>query len=420
MDRVAVVGGGLAGLVAARRLADRGANVQLLEQSDRLGGRVGSDRVDGFTLDRGFQVLFPAYPAVRRELDLGALSLQSFRPGAIITRPNTRSILSDPLRDPRALTPTLFNAETTFGDAWRVLTLRRELRTTGVEEILSRDDLTIRESLEARGFSEGFVEAFAAPFLGGITLDRSLASAEFVFDYAFKMLVESRAALPAAGMQAIPDQLADRCRQAGVEVELARGVDAIDRTEDGVTVETATGSLTVDGVVVATDPGTARDLTGVEDIPTESRGCVTQHFTLPTTQDLPIDRRLLVNAEDARPNHVALLSEVADSYAPADTQLLSATFLGVPEADDADLADEVGAALASWFPENSFADLDLLATHRIPAAQLVQEPGFRADVPDPNAPDGPVVLAGDYTRWSSIQGALESGRRAVDALVGTD
>jgi len=419
MDRVAVVGGGLAGLVAARRLVERGADVRLFEQSDRLGGRVGSDRVDGFTLDRGFQVLFPAYPAVRRELDLDALSLRHFRPGAIITRPNTRSILSDPLRDPRALTPTLFNDEITLGDAWRVLKLRRELRATDVDEVLSRDDLTIRESLDARGFSEGFVEAFAAPFLGGITLDRSLASAEYVFDYAFKMLVESAAALPADGMQAIPDQLAARCRDAGVAVDLDRGVTGLDRTADGVTVETTTGSVTVDGAVVATDPATARDLTGVDAIPTEYRGCVTQHFSLPTTQHLPTDRRLVVNAEDDRPNHVALLSEVADSYAPDDTQLLSATFLGVPEEDDEALADEVRAAIASWFPENSFAGLELLATHRIPAAQLVQAPGFRASVPDPTAPEGPVVLAGDYTRWSSIQGALASGRVAVEALLGT-
>ncbi|MEF8908431.1 MAG: FAD-dependent oxidoreductase, partial [Haloarculaceae archaeon] len=99
-----VVGGGLAGLVAARHLADRGAEVTLLERRDRVGGRVHTEHVDGYTLDRGFQVLFTAYPAVQRELDLDALSLRRFRPGAVIARPGERSTLSDPLRDPRAAT----------------------------------------------------------------------------------------------------------------------------------------------------------------------------------------------------------------------------------------------------------------------------------------------------------------------------
>ena len=161
---------------------------------------------------------------------------------------------------------------------------------------------------------------------------------------------------------------------------------------------------------------TAADLTGL-DLPTATRGCVTQHFSLPRTQHLDAGRRLILNAEDARPNHVALLSAVADSYTPAGTQLLSATFLGEPDESAEALASSVREAMASWYPENSFADLELLETHRIPTAQLVQAPGFQASVPAPDAPEGPVALAGDYTRWSSIQGALESGRRAERALL---
>ncbi len=416
MNDVAVVGGGLAGLVAARRVAERDVTVTLYERADRLGGRVGSDRRQGFTLDRGFQVLFPGYPAVQRELDLAALDLQHFRPGAVIARPGERSILSDPLRDPRALTATQLNHEVTLGDAWRVFRLRRELRDTTVDTILDRGDRSIAEALAARGFSDGFVEAFAAPFLGGITLDRSLSSAEFVFDYAFKMLVESQASLPAGGMQAIPAQLADRARAAGVRIELDMPVQALAADSDGVELTTNVGTQEADAAVVATDPKTARELTDVDAIPTETRGCVTQHFSLPTTQDLPTGRRLVLNAADAEPNQVAVLSEVAPNYAPQDQQLLSATFLGEPDAGQNQLAGAVTDALDSWFPENSFADLELLSTHRVPRAQLAQPPGFRDGLPEPDAPDGPVVLAGDYTRWSSIQGALESGRCAVEAL----
>jgi phytoene dehydrogenase-like protein len=414
MDRVAVVGGGLAGLVAARRLAEHGAAVDLYERSDRLGGRVGSEIHDGFVCDRGFQVLFPSYPAAKRELDLEALNLESFAPGAVIARPGERSVLADPLRDPRALTASLFNREVTLGDKVRTLRLRRELARESLDDVLADDDRTIEAALSAAGFSRRFREAFAAPLLGGISLDRSLSSAAYVFRYAFKMLSEANATVPAGGMQAIPEQLASRARDAGVAVYLETPVDAI-VADDRVELETPGETVGADGAVVATDPATAESLTAI-DVPTETRGCVTQHFSLPTTQHLDLGRRLLLNAANARPNHVALLSAVADDYSPDGKRLLSATFLGVPDDTDDVLASEVRDAMASWYPEHSFANLELLATHRIPDAQLAQPAGFRSRVPDQDAPAGPVVLAGDYTRWSSIQGALESGRRAASLL----
>jgi protoporphyrinogen oxidase len=167
---------------------------------------------------------------------------------------------------------------------------------------------------------------------------------------------------------------------------------------------------------VATDPPTARELTGVEAIPTDGRGCVTQQFSLPERQPLDTENRLLLNTANARPNQVAPLSDAAPEYAPEGKQLLSATFLGEQDESDEELATEVREALSAWFPENSFADLELLRTDRIPFAQFDQPPGFREGLPAVDDPDGPVYLAGDYTEWSSIQGALESGLHAARAV----
>jgi hypothetical protein len=127
-------------------------------------------------------------------------------------------------------------------------------------------------------------------------------------------------------------------------------------------------------------------------------------------------KRIVLNAADDRPNTVAPMSEVAPEYAPEGMELYGATFLGVPERDDAALAAEVRAALASWYPSASFDALELRRTDHVPFAQFAQPPGFRAALPAPDAPGGNVVLAGDYTRWSSIQGALESGRVAAELL----
>ncbi len=416
MTDVAVVGGGLAGLVAARTLAERGKDVTLFERRAEVGGRVRTREVDGFTLDRGFQVMFTAYPAVKRELDLDALDLGYFTAGATLVRPGQRSTLSDPLRDPRSLSASLFNQEVSFGDKLRVLKLRRELTGQSVDAALRNDTETIDEFLESRGFTERFRQNFAAPFYGGITLDRSLSTSRAIFEYTFKMLSEGKTAIPADGMGAIPAQLAEFAREAGATIETETHVEAVDADGEGAVVETATETVTADAAIVATDPPTAQELTGVDAVPAETVGCVTQHFALPETQHLDTGSRLLLNAADARPNTVAPMSAAASSYAPEEMQLLSATFLGQQAADDDTLATEVADALAAWHPENQFSNLELLATDRIDVAQFAQPPGFRSSLPDVDDPDGAVYLAGDYTHWSSIQGAMESGRAAARAV----
>ncbi|MBX0321574.1 FAD-dependent oxidoreductase [Halomicroarcula sp. F13] len=418
MTDVVVAGGGLAGLVAARHLAESGLDVTVFEASDGVGGRVRTTHEDGYTFDRGFQVLFSAYPAVRRELDVEALSPRPFTPGATIARPNHRSVLSDPLRNPTAAPQTLFNTDVRTADKLRLFSLQRELAGRDAETILDGpgSGQSIAEYLADRGFSKRFVERFAAPFYGGITLDRSLGTDSAVFEYTYKMLSEGEIFVPAAGMQAMPEQLADRAVSAGATIETGREVQAVEGSDGEVTVEVAGETVTADGAVVATDPATARELTGVDAVPSDALGCVTQYFSLPTSKAPSMGKRIVLNAADDRPNTVAPMSAVAPEYAPEGMELYSATFLGVPDEDDATLAAAVQETLGSWYPAAGFDALEHLRTDRVPLAQFAQPPGFRAGLPDPDAPDGDVVLAGDYTRWSSIQGALESGRIAAERL----
>ncbi|PSQ27557.1 phytoene dehydrogenase [Halobacteriales archaeon QS_9_67_15] len=413
MSEVVIVGGGLAGMVAARRLADNGADVTLFERRDELGGRVRSRTVDGFTLDRGFQVLFTEYPAVREEFDLDVLGLRRFAPGATIARPDHRSALADPLRAPLAAIESAMNPDVTVMDKLRVLKLRRELGTADPETLLDGPAESIRSYLDRKGFSDRFLENFAAPFYGGITLDRSLSTDAGVFRYTFSMLSRGNTAVPAQGMGALSDQLAARARESGVTVETDIEVAAVDSDDGSTTVEAGGETVDADAAVVATDPKRASELTGVETVPTDPRGCVTQYFSTREHRSLDTGRRLVLNAVDSCPNTVAPLSTVAPEYAPDGKALLSATTLGVPDRSDEELATAVRDALVTWYPEHRFDDLELVATDRIEFAQFDQPPGFGDDLPAVDAPDGSVYLAGDYTQWSSIQGALESGQVAA-------
>lgn len=449
MSDVVIAGAGLAGLTAASRLAEAGHDVTVFERRDEVGGRVRTRRTDGFTLDRGFQVLIPAYPAVRSELDLDALDLREFAPGATICRPGLVTVLSDPFREPGAFFESAFNRDVTLGDKLRVLGLRRELARTDYEAIAAGERTTgadIRTYLQDRGFSERFIERFAAPFYGGITLDRSLSTAAWVFEYTFKALSTSRAAIPAEGMAAIPRQLADRARNAGAEIRFREPVTSVTGagSADGdVRIESTDRTLTVDAAVVATDPKQATDLVDGAAIPTDARGCVTQYYAL-AEPELPTGTRIMLNAgaemragssdsatgsvpratetvaDAPAPNTVAQLSAVAPEYAPDDTVLLSATFLGDDAQQTADTVLRTAAVdvLSSWYPERQFHSMELVGTERVPFAQFAQPPGVHDRLPGPRAPAGAVYLAGDFTRWSSIQGAIESGRRAADALVG--
>jgi len=411
MTDIVVAGGGLAGLVAARRLAEAGADVRLYERHGEVGGRVRSARRDGFVFDRGFQVLFTAYPAVRRELDLDALDLRTFTPGAVVARPGHRATLSDPLRDPSSAIETLFNRDVTIGDKLRVLELYRELRETPDAEIFGGPDASTREYLRERGFSEKFLANFAEPFYGGITLDRSLSTSRKAFEFAFKMLATGDTAVPARGMGAVSDQLAAAARDAGAEIVTDETV-----TEVGTDGRVALGRETdaADAVVVATDPKQARELTGVESIPTDAKGCVTQYYAF-DGEELDAGSRLLLNAERASPNQIAQLSSVAPEYAPADRNLLSATYLGTPDDPDETLAARTVQTLESWYPERRL-DLDPLHTSRIEFGQFAQPPGVYDGLPDVRAPEGSVYLAGEYTEASSLNAAMQSGRTAARAV----
>lgn len=441
-DDAIVIGGGLAGLVAARRLAAHGADVTLLERRETVGGRVRSRRRDGFTLDRGFQVLFTAYPAVRRELDLDALDLRRFKPGAVIARPGERSVLSDPLRDPTAAVESFFNPEIPLSDKLRTLLLRRELRSRvregDFDSIFEGRDVDIRTYLRGWGFSDAYVDSFVAPFYGGITLDRSLSTSGRVFEYTFAALSAGDTAVPADGMGAITAQLADRAIAAGATIETGVRVRDVEPTGDGVRIVTSEGDREADAAVVATDPRAAADLTGIGSVPTEGATSLTQYYSLPAGAGPGTDGRILLNAGPREradstasgvrgapepgvdtPNAVVPLTEVAPEYAPGDRELLCATYLGERPLDlgDEELYDRTRRTLESWYPERNFGRLEPVATDRIRFAQFRQPPGIHETLPDVRDPDGPVYLAGEYTRWSSIQGAMESGRVAAEAVL---
>jgi phytoene dehydrogenase-like protein len=406
---VVVVGGGLAGLVCAQDLSRSGVECRVLEASDRVGGRVRTDAVDGYLLDRGFQILLTAYPQVVRRLDLGALELRPFEPGAVVRVDGRFHPVADPLRRPGLVIDTLRAPIGTLADKVRLARLVLDVRTHTVHQLLTRPEMSTAARLHGAGFSDRMVESFWRPLFAGIQLDPDLEVTSRRFDVILRMLATGGTAVPAGGMGAIPEQLAASLPEGtvvtGAEVTAVDGTGVV--LEDGRT-------LPARAVVVATDGPTAHRLLGpaVEDPGSRAAACC--WFAAPTPPRR--GRALLLDGEGKRggpATNVVVMSEVAPSYAPAGRALVAAAVPG-PGALQPDVAGRVTEQLARWFGTTT-GEWQLLRTDVIPHGQPAQAPPFSSR--RPVSLGGGLFVCGDHRDTASIQGAMFSGERTASAVL---
>jgi phytoene dehydrogenase-like protein len=411
--RAIVVGAGLAGLTCAKVLAERGVEVVVFEASDGVGGRVRTDERDGFLLDRGFQVYFTAYPVSRRHLDHEALNLRAFDPGAIVCRGRKKDVLSDPLRDPKALVPSLLSNAATFSDKLETLKLAAKSVVEGAEAAGKLDgaDVSSLEHLRSEGFSERIVDDFYRPFYGGIFLDRSLSTSSRVLRFTFKMLATGKTAVPARGIGEIPKQLAAWLPVGAVRTNSP--VHSLLWEGDRIVgIEAAGEEHEADAVVVATDAPVAERLAGAA-APEGSLGQLCVYYD--ADSGLGSGKKIVLSAEHGGfVNNAVEISVVAPSYAPRGQHLLSVVALGGFELPDAEIYRRGVEEVTRWYPE---ADLAPLAVYRVPYAQFCQPPGIHERLPENRTELPGLVLAGEYTEDSSINGSMLSGEKAAEEVM---
>ncbi len=400
---VVVVGAGLAGLSCARTLAEAGRTVVVLEASDGVGGRVRTDVVDGFRLDRGFQILLTAYPEVARQLDLDALDLRAFDPGSLVWTGSGLAKVADPLRQPTAVLSSLFADVGSVGDKARIGLLRQRLVRADPVALLRAPDRTTAQALEDAGFSAKVVRRFFRPLLGGIQLDLDLSTSARMFEVILRTLAVGDAAVPALGMQRIPEQLAADLPVGAVR--LCSPVVRLDGTS--AVLEDGTG-VAGRAVVVATEGPRAASLVEVPD--PGSKRVAALWFTAP---EPPVrGRSIVLDGEGSGPvANLAVHSEVAPDYAPPGRSLFVAacpgeTGEGLEVAARLQMQRWFGAAVDTW---------ELVRQDVIEHGQPLAVPPF--------SPKRRVALgagcyvAGDHRDTPSIQGAMFSGRRCAEAVL---
>ena len=406
-----VVGAGLSGLSCALHAARAGLRPLVLDAADRPGGRVATDEVEGFLLDRGFQVLLDSYPEVRAlELDR-RLSLRPYEPGALVAAGGGRlRRMADPWRRPLQALGSFFTDCGTWSDKLAIAAWHSRALHEDPQAFAARPEVTTRERLREIGLGGGLVDAFFRPFFGGIFLDLELTTSSRMLDFLFPLFARGSATLPRGGMAALPRALSSAL-PAG-SLRLGTPVQSVSagsvRLENGE-------QLTAGAVVVAADAAAAaRLLPGV--VPERPwNGCCCLYFA--AERDPVGEPVLVLDGVGTGPvTNLSVPSTVNPDYAPAGASLISAAVVGIPGLADEDLEAAARAQVRAWFG-SQVDDWRLLRIDRIPRALPVQATGslspWRRDV---ELADG-LFACGDWLDNASIDGALASGRRAAAGVV---
>lgn len=404
---VIIIGAGIAGLTCAKYLNDYGIESLVLEASDAVGGRVYTDEVEGFLLDRGFQILLTEYPEAKKLLDYNALNLKTFRSGALVRLDNDFSVISDPFKEPMQVFKTLFSSVGSLGDKLKVLQLSNEVSKEDTQEFFNEKATDTLSYLQRYGWSEEMITNFFKPFFGGVFLENELSTASNFFRFLFKQFYCGDVAIPARGMQAIPQQLAAKLPIGSVQLESK--VEKLNR--NSITL-TNGQTLHAKQIVVATDAFNADRLLQRK-LNREFNGTTCTYFAADRS---PLSEKMLV----LNPNRLSSVhnlcvpSDIAPDYAPKGKALISVSTQGLAMFDEKKLSEHILQELTQWYGEE-VKTWQHLRTYHIPES-LVK---YKANAPAENLKISKNLYeCGDHVAYPSLNAAMATGRAVADMIAG--
>ncbi|MEX0882498.1 MAG: NAD(P)/FAD-dependent oxidoreductase, partial [Cyclobacteriaceae bacterium] len=314
---VYIVGGGVSGLVAAIELEKAGYYPVILESSGRVGGRIKSEKMEGYTLDDGFQVLLTSYPEARRYLDFDALDLKLFRPGAVILKPGDSFSIHDPFRNPLRIISMAFSKVGTLWDKFKMYQLTKMLKEKSIEHIFTSPETSTLEYLKNFGFSGRILNNFFIPFFKGIFLEAELNTSSRMFEFVFKMFSEGNAALPAKGMEEIPKQLLAQLKFSKIQYHTR-----VEKIDKNVIHLESGNTITADDIIIAANAGNLLN----EVNPILYHSATNLYFT---TRQSFIGKAMigLVPDDHFFINNLVFLTDISKAYSEDGRALLSVTIV---------------------------------------------------------------------------------------------
>lgn len=402
--KITIIGAGISGLIAAYELEQAGYSPLIIEAQNSVGGRVQTDTVSGYQLDRGFQVLLEAYPLAQKYLDYEALQLQPLQDGALLFDLGQRVAFGDPRRNTSFLLSTLLTSKATLSDKWKIFTLTNELKTQTIDELFQKENTTTMEYLKKQKFSDKIINSFFKPFFSGIFLENELQTSSRMFEYVFKMFATGSAVIPKKGMGAIPQQL--RGKLTKTEFIFDTKVKSVSGTE--VHLENG-DQLSTDFTIVAANPEHIL-LNYVSSL--SWRTCDTLYFT---TREKSFNEPIigLNTNKDSLVNNLFFSTSIKTETKGSD-ELLSVTIVKNHALSTGELIAKVTNELAEDF---GITDVSFLKHYEIPQALPSLEDIQSSREAGEHLITERVALAGDYLLNGSLNAAMESGEKAAKAAI---
>ncbi len=405
---VVIVGAGMAGLTAAYLLQKKGYKVHIFEAANQVGGRVRTDRVEGFLLDRGFQLFYSAYPEVKNFIDVKKLNVGQIYNGALIRYNGDFNLLSNPNKQLRDVLSTIVANNANLKDKLKMLKLLSESNGIGEKKFGNNlKDVSAREYLEEQEFSDKFINSFFKPFLASIFLDNDLQTSSTLLKFIFKMFSKGTVGLPENGMAAIPEQMANKL-QPGT-IHLQSKVKKITSTG----IQLLKGDfIAADRVLLATNPLALKDLLPEYEIDLGSRNVSCLYFT---TSVPPVSKPIIVlnGEEKGLVNNMCVVNLVQPSYAPKGSYLIAVNITKSHDLDDEELVDNVMKEMAQWYGVK-VNNWEHIKTYHIKYALPKENKIVGSEYAIKHSEK--VYICGDHLSYGSMNAALKSGKIASQLL----
>ncbi len=406
---ITIIGAGISGLTAAVYLHQKGFKVQILETSERAGGRIKTDVIDGFRLDRGFQVLLTEYPETKALLDYKKLNLKRFLPGATVLYDGGQFEIADPFRRPSATFATLFAPVGSLKDKLNTLFLKNKLLKISISDVFKQPEIDTNSQLQKYGFSHKMINRFYKPFFSGIFLENELKTSSNMFDFVMKMFSEGDAAIPELGMEEIPKQLLEMLPENSIVYNAK--VSSIENNtiicENGQFFETDKIIIATEAVGFASNyiPKTKQNYHQVTNVYFEANVA-------------PIKKAVVVlNASKNKKwvNNLNVMSNISDKYAPKEKILISVSCNGISDIDDTTLSENMKTELKTWYG-NQVENWKFLKVYRINYA-LPNQDSVKNDLENSDIQiNENLFICGDHLLNGSINAAMKSGRLVAELI----